>query len=72
MFSAGSGHHQVTSGPPGSPPFVIFYALCFMTFIASGFVLFRLFLSWFFLGPCYFGSLFIRFVDIIKAYIYVL
>ena len=62
-----------TAEPTVSPPIVIFCVLCFMIFFAPGFVLFRcncfLVLSW---SWFFFGSLFLRFVDFIKAYIYVL
>jgi len=43
---------------------------CVLWFFAPGFVLFYLFLGFFLV--LVFGSLFLRFIDIIKAYIYVL
>jgi len=53
--------------PPGSPPFVIFVFYDFLPLVLFCFVVF---VSWFFWS--FFGSFFLRFVDIIKAYIYVL
>jgi len=66
------GRLLCTTGPPGSPPFVIFLCFVFYDFLSLVLFCFIVFVSWFFLGPCFFGSLFLRFVDIIKAYIYVL
>jgi len=51
--------------------FCDFLCLVFYDFLPLVLFCFVLFVSWFFLGP-FFGSGFLRSVDIIKAYIYVL
>ena len=59
-----------TTGPPGSPPFVIFFV--FYDFLPLVLFCFILCVSWLFLGPWFFSSLFLPFFDIIKSYIYAL
>jgi len=60
------------TGPPGYPSFVIFRVWCFYNFLPLVLLCFFVFVPWFLLGPCFSASLFLQFVDIIKAYIYVL